>query len=438
MVVYSLFIPRFWLQYLPGRQVNRIGLSCFSFLLLFLFMLPALFAQDLPSDLGFKLLNNRKSVKIPFKGVSNLIVIPVMVENQIPLQFVLDTGVKTAILTDRIYGDLIGINYVRKYTLRGAGKFQVVEAYVASDVSFYLPDIEGNSLTLIVLEEDYLDLSSQLGFKVDGILGYDFFSRFVVKIDYESQELTIYDPKYFKPPKRHKKVKLKIENTKPYIELMMREKEGTKERPLSLMLDTGASHALLLHQDESNKRYSLPEKTLFSTLGRGLGGDVFGHIGRIESLRLQDFYFEQVLASFPQDSTYGNAEDWSDRGGTIGGNFLNRFTVTIDYPGEAVYLKKGRRFKEPFVFNKSGLTLVAKGPALNSFEIQEVQEDSPAYHAGVRVGDKLLKINGQNASNLELSTILEILAKHEGKKIKLLMERNGKKFKVLFRLKDII
>lgn len=403
-----------------------------------IFFHAPLSSQNLSQEVGFKLLDNQKSVKIPFKKINNLIVVPVMLENKLPLHFILDTGVRTAILTDRVYSDLLDINYIRKYTIRGAGNSKVVEAYIASDVSLHLPGIEGNGFSIFVLEEDYLKLSSQLGVEVDGILGYEFFNRFVVKIDYSNDILTVYNPGVYKPSRAYKKMKLEIEDTKPYLVAKIKERSGSKKKSLRLMLDTGASHALLLHQDAENKRFNLPEKTIFGSLGRGLGGEVQGHVGRIQSLEFKDFCFEQVLTSFPMDSSYGHASDWDDRGGTLGGSLLNRFNVVLDYPGEAVYFKKNSGYRNPFVFSKTGLVIVAEGKELNSFKIQEVREGSPADMAGIKAGDKLLRINGQNAQFFTLSTILDLFDKREGKKMRLLMKRGNEEYKTFFRLQDII
>lgn len=381
---------------------------------------------------------NQRKVDVPFKEINNLIVVPVILNNQLPLQFILDTGVRTSILTDRVYGDLLNMDYIRKFTLKGAGAFQLVEAYVASDVSLSLPGVESSGLSIFVLERDYLDLGSQLGIKVDGILGYEFFSRFVVKIDYEKDVLTIYNPKFFKAPRGYQKMPLKIENTKPYINCFIQERPGSKKKSVSLMVDTGASHALLLHQDDKNERFDLPEETIFTNLGRGLGGEVNGYIGRIVSLQLNKFDFNNILASYPLDSSYGNISDWNDRGGTVGGNLLNRFKVVLDYSGEAIYLKRDVRYKDPFIFSKTGLELAAKGVALDRFVVLNVLEDSPACEAGIKVGDEIVKINGSNASSLTLGDILNIFGKRDGKKIRMVMKREGKEYKVVFRLKDVI
>ena len=41
---------------------------------------------------------------------------------------------------------------------------------------------------------DYDILSSVYGEKIDGIIGYSFFSRYIVKIDFDSLQIEVYTP----------------------------------------------------------------------------------------------------------------------------------------------------------------------------------------------------------------------------------------------------
>ncbi len=68
-----------------------------------------------------------------------------------------------------------------------------------------------------MLEEDYLELRNYLGADVQGILGYELFSRFIVTIDYEKKEMILQRPEKFKPSRKAQKLKISVEDTKPYI-----------------------------------------------------------------------------------------------------------------------------------------------------------------------------------------------------------------------------
>lgn len=414
-------------------------MRCFRVVLMFFLLLAGPSALLAQGDQGFRILNQQKETQIPFQEINNLIVVSVLLDNLIPLNFLVDTGVRTAILTDRFYSDLLSINYDRKLSIRGAGDLLYVEAYVASNVAFKLTDVQAQGQSLLVLEDDYLQLSAQLGIPVHGIIGYDFFQHFVVKIDYEKQLMTLYDPAHFKAPGHYDYYPLTIEDTKPYISCELVDVEGKDKMPVKLMLDTGASHALLLHRDDSCSRFSLPEKTIYGVLGRGLVGDVVGHIGRIQYLELSEKYaFENVLTSFPEEDTYKYISDQGKRDGTIGGELLHRFTVIFDYNSQAFYLSRNKRYRQPFIFSKTGFSLTAEGEGLTTFKVVQVRVNSPAEEAGIKVGDIIMKLNGTRAKKLTLMKINEKLRSRDGKKIRLRLKRGEEEYETSFRLRNII
>jgi hypothetical protein len=404
-------------------------------LLVGLQLLPGAVQKTSAQIQSINFLDNKASVQIPFRNINNLILIPVLLDNMIPLEFLLDTGVRTPILTDRVYSDILNINYDRSLSLRGAGSGIDVQAYVASNVRMMLPNVQVSNLPILVLEEDYLELGSQLGVPVHGIIGYELFARFVVKIDYARNMITLYEPEQFKAPRSYKRFNLTLESTKPFIEAEVTDKDG-KKHTLKLLVDTGASHALLLHTDRAD--VPLPTKTLYGSLGRGLLGNIEGHIGRLPELSIAEFTFSNVLSSFPNAESYSLTNHEQERDGTLGGDVLSRFTVIVDYPHKALYLDKGDSFKRPFIFNRSGLTISAHGKALDSLVVTDIRKDSPAAKAGILKKDLLFKINGTHTQGGGLPMAAEYMRKREGKKLKVVVIRNGKKIRTHFRLHDEI
>lgn len=387
---------------------------------------------------GYEITNRQKVAEIPFTLVKNLIVVPIMLDSVISLNFILDTGVRTAILTERFYSDFLAINYDRKISFQGAGSQITVEAHIARNVSFSLPGVVARRQSMLVLEEDYLELSSQLGMKVEGILGYEIFRSFVVKIDYYANIITLYENGNFKPSRSYEYYPLSIEDTKPYINCSMIDILGQKKKVAKLMLDTGASHALLLHEKDSCEDFVLPAKTIYGNLGRGLAGDIYGNIGRIPYFQFGDKYsFEQVLTSYPEGLSYAMLKN-VERDGTIGGEFLRRFTVIFDYKNQALYLNKNKNYHDPFIYSKTGLVIAAKGVDLNTFRVVDVRKNSPAAKAGIQPGDIILKVNGLGARHYTLITLNNKLRKRDGKKIRLKIRRGEEEFKTSFRLRNII
>lgn len=389
--------------------------------------------------LGFNITNGAKSAKFPFEIYNNLIVVPVILNNQLPLKFVLDTGVRTTILTEKTYSDILNLQYNRKYTIAGLGKEKLIEAYVTNNVSLTLPGVRGKGHAMLVLAEDYLEMPSYLGTHVHGIMGYELFSRFIVSINYDSKVLTISDPKYFKPKKTYESLNITIEDTKPYLKGKINYHNG-KSLEVKLMIDSGASHGLLL-DETSDARLVIPDNHVSSSLGRGLGGVLHGKVSRLKGFELtNNKKWEDIITTFPDEGSFLDSlkSGVTYRNGSMGGEILSRFKVIFDFPNGTLYLKRGKEFKTPFSYDLSGLVLKATGAALKTYEIVEVRDNSVGKKAGLMVGDVLISVNNQLTENLQLANVIALLNSKENKRLKVKYQR-GKEIKTsIFRLKSLI
>jgi hypothetical protein len=389
--------------------------------------------------LGFSLPAGRTKVQFPIEVHNNLVVVPMILNGQLPLKFILDTGVRTSILTEKAYSDILNLEYSRKYTIAGPGGEKLVDAYVTNNISFDMPGVTGRGHAMLVLDRDYLELRNYLGTDVHGILGYELFSRFIVEIDYERKLLTLMLPERFHPGKKHKSLPITIEDTKPYVtvDVMMNDSTTVKAK---MLVDSGASHGIFL-EEGSDSAIVVPQKNVPSIIGRGLGGVITGRIARVKALKMDGFLMPDVIASFPDPNSYTDTLLVSRtvfRNGSIGGEVLSRFTITFNFPQERLYMKKNSGYKKDFYFNLSGLTVRAKGSRLKNFEVADVRENSAGFKAGVKLGDRILSVNGMPASELDLSLINAYLNNKPGKKITLQIERAGKKEKIEFRLINMI
>lgn len=387
--------------------------------------------------IGFYMAPDIDRVEIPFEKHSNLIVVPVRINNTITLKFILDTGAETAILTEKIYAEVLKLKYIRELTLSGAGVLDSIKAYVASGVRLSLGEgkIIGSALNLLVLENDYLELNKNLGEEIYGIFGYDLFRRFVVEINYDQNLLVVTRPKKFKPKKYFEVIPMALEGTKPYLRTVFCQEQTCDT--IKMMVDTGASHAALLDVTTTD-HIVLPRQLISTHLGQGLGGEIPGFIGRIEKCQIGSFGFEDLLISVPLSGAYTKAIKRGSRHGTIGGDVLTRFHVIFDYSDEKIYLTKGRFYKAPFEFNMSGMSVVSDGEKLDILMVSRIKRNTPAYLAGIQEGDRILRINGMTLKNANISEIQMLLRKRDGYKIRVKIERGKEKIKMQFRLKRLI
>jgi len=238
-------------------------------------------------------------------------------------------------------------------------------------------------------------------------------------------------------PGEFQEVPAHFTRNKPYLHVDT-EIVADSTAQLNLLIDSGASLAMLIHNN-SHPKINLPEHTIEGNLAMGLGGFLKGFLGRTHRIKLNEsLQFQNVLTNFQkitslQDTTYLNG-----RNGVIGNLILKRFVVMIDYPREKVYLKPTKNYNRGFNYDKSGLSLTASGKDLNNFLVHNVIKGSPAYLAGIEVGDEIIRINFFSSSFYSLSSINNVLQRREGKRIKMIIKRNGVRKKVFFRLKTLI
>lgn len=407
-------------------------------LLLSVLSLFFIYSAGRSQTLGFAISDGRKKVQIPIEINNNLIILPVVLNGMLPLKFILDTGVRTTILTEKTFTDILNLPYSRKYTISGPGGEKLVDAFVTNNVSLDIPGIHGAGHAMLVLAEDYLQLRNYLGTDVHGILGYELFSRFVIKIDYEKKLLTIMKHERFKPGRRYEKIPIRIEDTKPFLTAEVVENDET-EMTAKLLVDSGASHGLML-ESTSDVRIKIPENSVSSIIGRGLGGVIMGRVGRVKSVSLGNYIINNPVSNFPNPNSYSDSLKTGTvlRNGSIGGEILSRFSVIFDFSNEKLYLKKSRFFNKRFYYNLSGLTIKAKGSNLNIYEITEVRHHSVTDVAGVKEDDIIVAVNGIPSSDLTLSQVLGILNNRAGKRIKLDLNRGGKNVRAKFILRDQI
>lgn len=401
-------------------------------------------ADDRPTPdrdrFGFFIAGGRSITRIPFQLHSNLIIVPVRINDSDTLQFILDTGVSNTIITDPTAFRKQSLKLTRKMKINGAGDGQNLTASVAIDNQISIGELRASHHNIVVLDEDVLRLSEYVGTPVHGIFGYEIFANFVVDVDFRRREITLMEPRRY----RYKRSKgdrypITIQDTKAYTDAVS-VCDGQKVMPLRVVLDTGAGHALLLDRSRWTEALPMPEKSIRAQLGRGLNGVIHGSLGRIAKVRFGRYELANILASFPDSASFGvKLLDMPERQGNVGCELLRRFHVTFNYPERYVVLKPVRRLmNESFEHDMSGLELRAKGDRFRNYYVERILTGSPADLAGLQEGDELLFVNNSSANDLSISDIYKLMQRGEGKQVSMLIRRNGQIFVAQFALKRLI
>lgn len=429
-------------------------------IILLLFFYANSYAQD-----KFFILGNDNSYTVSFKLINNLIIIPIEV-NDVKLNFLLDTGVDNTLLLNLTLEDSLRLKNIEEIRLRGLGEGEYINAIKSKNNAFKLGKIFNKNHMVYAIHSQDFDLSSRLGIDVNGIIGGDLFKNFIVEINYTTRNIKFNNPsKYtYKNCKRCEDFELHFYQNKPYIYATI---GVDKEIPVKLLIDSGGSDALWLF-DQSSVDISIPERHFNDYLGRGLSGNVYGKRSKIKKIMLGSYILENANVAYPDFNSIENAYKHEGRNGTIGSEILKRFRIIYDYPNKRLTIKKpSKYFKDPFLYNMSGIEMAHNGNVVvgerevemakvygnqneqatvqlvynyvyalkPSYRIAEIRKNSPAHIAGLKQGDVVLKINGKPAYNYKLQDITYLFSSKNGKKIKLLIERNEIEMLYEFKLK---
>jgi len=360
-------------------------------------------------------------IQIFLKRQGNLLYAPVFVNQQGPLDFLLDTGA-TGSLLDAAQAQQLGL--VSQGELSSRGAVQAIGMSLTRASSVGLPGLELEDYTLGVIDLAPLRKMKSL---VRGILGYDFFRRFVVELDYKRQKMIIYDPQSYQYEGDGQVLELVLEFKLPCVRAKI---EGQYEG--LFLVDTGFSDALMLARSFMEEhRLPSPHMPTVPVPVFGIAGHLEGRAGRLNSLSLGALELLQpVVHFFPQ-----NLPQIPEAAGVLGSELLRRLRVIFDYPQARLILEPNEDFLQPFEHDMSGITLLSEDDVLR---VEHIVAGSPGAEAGVQVGDLLLTIDGQSTAEMGLEQVEELLKSKPGRKFRLRLRRGEQELEVVIELRRLI
>jgi hypothetical protein len=355
--------------------------------------------------------DNKPLHEIPFIYEMDKVIVPVSINGTKAIRCILDTGMPEGVfLMNPAAAKGMNLQYgATNVMLRGAGSGSE-SASMAMGASVTLAKIAFENQRIIVLN----NAGPLAALGVDGVIGASIFNRFVVEMDVEKKMLRLFGPDKFDSKDAGDSFDLTVTRTKPYITAPVNI-DGKTDLPLTLVVDSGASSALMLVEKPDNG-VAAPAKSIDGIAGRGVGGQSMGKIARANRLKLGKHNLERVITRFRTDPLPGNAD------GLIGMKVLERFLVTFDYPGKRMFLKPNRSYSRPFEFSLIGLSVLPiKGGRL---EVDYVYKGSAASEVGIKKGDVIVSVDKKHLSFAEYSDLDESLVA-PGRKIEIEIERDG-------------
>jgi hypothetical protein len=390
-----------------------------SAIFLSLICFTGLYAQKNPG-------NAKLITQIPFSTFTGGVVV---VKAQVvgypdTLNFIMDTGSGGISLDSMTCERLHIVPEMTDRLIMGIGGVRKLR-YV-NNKSMLIGNIRVDSLNFHV--SDYDILSSVYGNRIDGIIGYSFFSRYIVKIDYDSSQVYVYTKGNFKYPRGGQMLRPMMVNI-PVEGATLRD---SRELEARFYFDTGAGLCLLLNADFIRDSSILnTDKKPLPTQAQGMGGKANMEITTMKELKLGPYHFKNIPVYIFEDEY--NVTSYPYLAGLIGNDVLRRFNLILNYEKKILYLLPNSHYRDPFDYSYTGLGLYwIEG----EIRVGDVMKDSPAEKAGFKLDDVVIGMNDNMSQNLQL---YKSMLQNTGDRIKILVKRSDSGLVVLnLKVKSIL
>ncbi|WP_395700892.1 aspartyl protease family protein [Aquabacterium sp.] len=176
-------------------------------------------------------------------------------------------------------------------------------------------------------------LSVVEGTAIDGLLGFELFSRLVLRLDGNAGRLQLIDPQAFVPPPGAQRLDLRFYAHVPAVRARVDGIEG------EFWLDTGNRNALTLFKPFVAAHPQLADGAGAETvIGHGIGGAVGGRVAPGRPLALGALVLDVPALTLPCADEGVTAI--GQVAGNIGGALLRQRVVSFDYRRSAVYFER--------------------------------------------------------------------------------------------------
>lgn len=383
-----------------------------------------LFAPPEEGSEDFRFLNGTSAENVDFLFHENHIYLQVTVNAEKKL-WVLDSGAGATVI-DKSFADELGLEEEGEF--KGQGVNNTLELAFVTLPGMKVEGIEFDEQRVVSL--DLSHLFKQLGdLEVGGILGYDFASRFVTRIDYANEKISFYHPDAFKYEGEGVVIDSPV-NSHNMFTLPMSVDGGLSG---IWRFDTGATGSSFHY--EFAKENGLLERPGVERQSFGAGGSHVSMLQEFPGATIGGFELPALVFGVPYSAGHGALAEKS-LVGNLGSNVFRHFVLYMDYDRQQIILEKGDDFGKEFPHNNSGLQYWFPNGE-KRVEIRFVAAATAGDVAGFKVDDRVLSINHIPVERLDgLHAVNELMKAPPGTSYTFAILREGEELQLELILKD--
>jgi hypothetical protein len=270
---------------------------------------------------------------------------------------------------------------------------------------------------------DYDILSSVYGEKIDGIIGYSFFRRYIVKVDFDSMRIEVYEPGKIQYPSGGTLLH-PIFTALPIQPLAIKDTRTVRG---NFYIDTGAGLCFLISkQFEEDSSFLKKRRRPVSIQVQGLGGKKQMLLTIIKQVQIGPYTFRRVPTNILDDEY--NAISYPFLGGLIGNDILRRFNLIINYSKREIHLLPNSHFRDEFDYSYTGMNMYYIDGKIVA---DDVIKNSPAEKSGLKKDDIILGVNANFSNDIG---VYKNLMQNVGEKVILIVSRNNELMTLSFKV----
>jgi len=385
----------------------------------------AMFHMPAPPAPDFAIAGGKSSTAVPFDLINNHIYVEVKLNRKGPFRILCDTG-GANIITPTVAKEL-GVKSEGALQGRGVGE-KSEDVGLAKLETLQVGDATLTDQLFAVYPME--SFASVEGVEESGLIGYEVFKRFVVKVDYEHSVLTLIVPSAFTYQGNGAKLPLVFNAHIPQVDGSIDGIAGKFD------IDTGSRSSLdimkpFVEKHDLVTKYNAKTEAV---TGFGVGGAARSLLARAKVLQLGNVEVHNPVTELSVQEKGAFTSPYV--AGNVGAGVLKRFNITFDYAHQELILEPNANYDKPDVFDRSGMWV---NQGAGAFEVMDVTAGGPAAAAGIKVGDKIVAVDGQPAAQITLPDLRKrFKSESAGTKVRLAVKSGDQQRDVELVLKDLV
>jgi hypothetical protein len=278
---------------------------------------------------NYRFIDGEDSTVVRFKLKNRTLTISAKVNNKKKLKFLLGTGRKGSVLSkkaaDKLDLEMFGESEVRGSAVTAATRLARIDSVQVENLIWYPGQFE-------VVEDE--KLSTTLFGKIDGILGYEFFMTFPMRVNFQWKRLVVFDGTKANPARPGSAIEIDLENRQAVKRMTF------DDQPINVLIDLAVDGGFVVFDDWAwSKKYASPTNLDFS---RYTHEDIRGYRFLYSAFGRQWLVFDDIKVDpgLVIGRRSKEAQQFAVSDAAMGVGFLDDFNLFIDFANSIIYFEE--------------------------------------------------------------------------------------------------